>query len=745
MPKTKKPRDETRYRLLPPLDAETYAGLKANIAVNGVQVPIVRDEHGHILDGFAREQIARELGYECPSVVAKGLTEQEKRSAVRALNLARRHLDHPARTQIIADELRENPERSNRWIAKSLGVDDKAVARVRAGMQATAVLPQLGFTLGSDGKFRPATKGKVATNGDERIDSGNSCAEELRLLDPQDEEAVLRLATEIRRRRVAERVRLEAERQEAARLRFKGKRTWTLTDDPKVVRCSLLIVDPPFGITDEPWEPEDVEGFNRDWCEKWSGCGADFIAIFWCQERLWEGRTWFDQSLKGYEFQQVLTWQANNHCGPKSRLTMKQSWYPIFLYRKRHTSRRIVRDDKTWDTERHNLDCHVAPLPQTTYRGAELKQHPCQKPVSVMRWLINALSEPGELVWSLFCGVAPCGVAAVQLGRRYRGIEQSAEYRRIAEGRIAAYKDKPQEDDQEDEDAILRAAAEIRQRRVAARLKEIQEKRQQSRPARIRRGSPVLHGDCLDLIPSLEDGSVSLVVTSPPYAEQRAGHYGGIPEEDYPDFTVNWMSALAPKMTKDGSVLIIIRPHLQDGVLSDYVLRTRLALREAGWHECEELIWLKVDAPPLGSLKRPRRTWESILWFSRSTNPYVDLKACGRESDRVGFDGSLRFGVGNGKPLNGGQAAGCTNGVARISDVIVANVGGNEPGLDHPAMFPLALAEQLVKTFSQPGDLVLDPFCGTGQTLLAAKGCGRRYLGIEREVKYVKITLGRLG
>jgi hypothetical protein len=70
-----------------------------------------------------------------------------------------------------------------------------------------------------------------------------------------------------------------------------------------------------------------------------------------------------------------------------------------------------------------------------------------------MRWLINALSEPGELVCSLFCGVAPCGIAAVQLGRRYRGIEQSAEYRKIAEGRIAAYKDQPKDDDQDEDES----------------------------------------------------------------------------------------------------------------------------------------------------------------------------------------------------------------------------------------------------------------------------------------------------
>ena len=141
MPKTKALRDETKYRLLPQLDPETYAGLKANIALNGVQVPVVRDEKGYILDGFARAKITKELGYECPSVVAKGLTEQEKRSQVRALNLARRQLDNYAKRQIIADELRENPDRSNWWIAKSLGVDHKTVASVRTPMGATGDFP----------------------------------------------------------------------------------------------------------------------------------------------------------------------------------------------------------------------------------------------------------------------------------------------------------------------------------------------------------------------------------------------------------------------------------------------------------------------------------------------------------------------------------------------------------------------------------------------------------------------------
>jgi ParB-like chromosome segregation protein Spo0J len=385
MPKTRNLRDEMKYRLLPPLDPETFTGLRANIALNGIQVPVVRDEKGYILDGFARAQIARELGYECPSVTLTGLTEQEKRAQVRALNLARRHLDFAARREIIADELRENPDRSNRWIAKSLGVDHKTVARVRTPMGATGEVPQLSHTLGADGKYRPSIRDKVRTNGNGRHAPVLPGADERDYLDPDDEDEILRAATAIRQRRNEERTKQQFEKEAAARAKLDGKRTWTLTDDPKVVRCDLLIADPPFGITDEPWEPKDVEGFNRDWSRRWASCGADFVAIFWCQPKLWEGRKWFDESLKGYEFQQMLIWHANNQCGPKSHSLLKQTWYPIFVYRKKGSSRKVITDGKTWSTECHQLDCHVAAVPQTGYRGEDLKQHPCQKSSSAMR------------------------------------------------------------------------------------------------------------------------------------------------------------------------------------------------------------------------------------------------------------------------------------------------------------------------------------------------------------------------
>jgi DNA modification methylase len=154
----------------------------------------------------------------------------------------------------------------------------------------------------------------------------------------------------------------------------------------------------------------------------------------------------------------------------------------------------------------------------------------------------------------------------------------------------------------------------------------------------------IVCGDALMLISTLPDRTVNLCLTSPPYAMQRRRQYGGVAEKDYPEWMMAIMAELRPKLTKDGSVLIVIRSHVRDGVVSDYVLRTRLALQDEGWKEFQECVWVKADAPFLGSLDRLRACFEPILCFSKSSRPYINLKANGNYSDRIGFSGASRFG-----------------------------------------------------------------------------------------------------
>lgn len=252
----------------------------------------------------------------------------------------------------------------------------------------------------------------------------------------------------------------------------------------------------------------------------------------------------------------------------------------------------------------------------------------------------------------------------------------------------------------------------------------------------------ILLGDCSERLVEIPDQCIQACITSPPYAAQRKNLYDSISEENYPQWTVDWMRALRPKLKDNGSVLIVIRPNVSGGQISDYVLQTRLALRSDGWVECEELIWLKPDAPPLGSIKRPRRTWESILWFSKTGNPFINLYACGNpESKKVGcFVGSERF---SGTVTAKTQNREIKEGTSRISDVFTAKICENARGVMHPAMFPQTLSDQLVQTFSNAGDLVLDPFMGSGTTALSAKAFGRHYLGYDTSADYVQIAKDR--
>lgn len=143
------------YQVMPPLSADDYAALEADIVKNGVLVPVEYDENGNILDGHNRVAICESLGLvDWPRFVRKGLSEEEKRSHARSLNLARRHLSSAQKRDLIETQLRETPSLSSRAIAARLGVDDKTVSSVRGRLEATAEIPQLDKTIGADGRER---------------------------------------------------------------------------------------------------------------------------------------------------------------------------------------------------------------------------------------------------------------------------------------------------------------------------------------------------------------------------------------------------------------------------------------------------------------------------------------------------------------------------------------------------------------------------------------------------------------
>jgi len=147
----------SQYQLLPPLSEEQYRALRSDIAENGVLVPVEYDEDGNILDGFHRVRACRELGLDdWPSITRWGLTEQEKRTHARRVNMNRRHLNREQKREQIRAQLKDTPKWSNNRIAQVLGVDDKTVKAVRDEMTTTSEIPKLDSLVGADGKERPA-------------------------------------------------------------------------------------------------------------------------------------------------------------------------------------------------------------------------------------------------------------------------------------------------------------------------------------------------------------------------------------------------------------------------------------------------------------------------------------------------------------------------------------------------------------------------------------------------------------
>jgi site-specific DNA-methyltransferase (adenine-specific) len=252
----------------------------------------------------------------------------------------------------------------------------------------------------------------------------------------------------------------------------------------------------------------------------------------------------------------------------------------------------------------------------------------------------------------------------------------------------------------------------------------------------------IQHASCFDALAKIPNNSINAVITSPPYAEQRKKQYGGVSEADYPTWTVEWMSAIWDRLTDDGNVAIVIRPHLKNGQISDYVLRTRLALREAGWRECEELIWIKPGSPPMGHIGRPRRSWESIHWFAKREKSFCDPLANGVASNRLGLES--KKGMSN--YIHDQVARVTTSGIARCRDYVEVSTSGvnRDPINTHPAQFPEQLARWLIELLCPPQGIVFDPFIGSGTTAVAALRTGRPYAGADLCEDYVRIANHRL-
>jgi DNA modification methylase len=236
----------------------------------------------------------------------------------------------------------------------------------------------------------------------------------------------------------------------------------------------------------------------------------------------------------------------------------------------------------------------------------------------------------------------------------------------------------------------------------------------------------------------------NLVVTSPPYAEQRKQQYGGIAPDQYLD----WFSQVAGNvwaiLSDNGSFLLNIKEHCEDGERHLYVKKLIIHLREQlGWRFVDEFCWRdKRDGVPGGWPNRFKDAWEPVFHLSKQQEIKFRPGAVAHASDGV-FDydpGNAKAESGSGL-LGSEKAQGYRDGLARPSNVIEA---ATETGQgEHVAPFPLALPDFFIRAFTDRRDAVFDPFAGSGTTVVAATTLGRTGFGMELSPAYCDVIVRR--
>ena len=239
------------YQVMPELSADEYSELKADIKERGVMVPIEFDEFGNTLDGHHRLKICEELGItDYPTVIRARMTEEQKRTHARKLNMARRQLSQEQRRDLIREQLKETPEKSDRQIAAALGVSNSTVSSQRKEMVANHQLCESHSSIGADGRERP----RQVTHKTVTI-FNPTAAEEKAVKQPEIIERMAesgKSAVEVKRE-------IKAEKQEEKRQENAEKIKELSTPLEAQGLFQTIVIDPPWDWSDEG----DVNQFGR--------------------------------------------------------------------------------------------------------------------------------------------------------------------------------------------------------------------------------------------------------------------------------------------------------------------------------------------------------------------------------------------------------------------------------------------------------------------------------------------------
>lgn len=260
----------------------------------------------------------------------------------------------------------------------------------------------------------------------------------------------------------------------------------------------------------------------------------------------------------------------------------------------------------------------------------------------------------------------------------------------------------------------------------------------------------IILGDCEQVLREFPDNSVDLIFTSPPYADQRKRTYGGVRPNEYVDWFLPKAEQFLRVLKPTGTFILNIKERVVNGERHIYVIELLLRMREQGWLWTEEFIWHKKNSYPGKWPNRFRDAWERLLQFNkrRKFNMYQeavmipvgdwaqDRLASLSETDKIRDESKVESGFGKNISNWLGRDMVYPNNVVHMATEC-SNRG-------HSAAFPVDLPTWFIRLFTVEGDIVLDPFIGSGTTAVAAKQLGRKYVGIDISEEYCQIAEERV-
>ena len=242
----------------------------------------------------------------------------------------------------------------------------------------------------------------------------------------------------------------------------------------------------------------------------------------------------------------------------------------------------------------------------------------------------------------------------------------------------------------------------------------------------------ILKGDCIEVMRSLPEESVDMIFADPPYNLQLSGSLyrpnnskvDAVDDEwdkfdsfdAYDRFTRDWLAAARRLLKPSGTIWVIGSYH--------NIFRVGTALQNMGFWVLNDIVWVKTNPMPNFKGRRFTNAHETMLWCSkdqdaRYTFNYEAMKAL-NDDLQMRSDWTMPI-------CNGGE---------RIKD--------DNGDKAHPTQKPEALLHRVLLSSTEPGQVVLDPFLGSGTTAAMAKRLGRRWIGIEREDKYIEVAKRRI-